>query len=406
MLGDLLDRPLDGVIGRRLAECAHRLLRGFVRSDRDRLILHAVDPVGPDNGADRLAELERRAARIGADIVQRAHLHRADEARVVECDIDLEISLGAVSIPAAHVLQPVLDEAHRKAEPARQVAGQNRVLDAALDAVTTADIHVIVHAHRGARQLERKRNLLGKARHLDRCVNIEDLAPRVPAREDREGLDWHRRATAPFETQRQAMRALGKVLLDVAPDEGAVEQHVGAVIRMHDGTIGRVGRFALEHERQRLIVHAHQLGGVFGERARVCDHRRHPFPGVARDVDCERAPRHLRGIEAGKQRLRRRGQLAAVEHAMHAGHRQRLGLVDGEDARGGMRTGHQRDVPHTGYGDVGGEAAFADDEPPIFAHAAIARYETKRFRIHRPRPGRFKPRRRPAASAIASTICA
>ena len=380
MLCDLLDRALDGVIGRRLSESAHCLLRGFVRGDRNRLILHAVDPVGADNGADRLAELERGAARIGADIVERAHLHRADEARIVERDLDVEIALGAVRIH------------------------QHGLLDAALDAIAAADIHVIVYAHRGARQLERKRNLLGKARHLDRRVNIKNLAPRVPAREHGEGFDRHCRAAAPFEAQRQAMRALGKILLDLTPDEGAVEQHVGAVIRVYDRTAGPVSRFAVEHERQWLIIHAHQLGGVFGERAGVCDHGGHPFPGVARDLDGERAPRHLRGVEAGKQRLRRRRQLAAVKHAVHAGHRERLGFIDCDDARRGMRTGHQRNVPHGRYRNIGGEAASADDEAAILAHAAIARHEAEG--LHGSRSGRFKPRMRSAASAIASTICA
>jgi hypothetical protein len=129
------------------------------------------------------------------------------------------------------------------------------------------------------------------------------------------------------------------------------------------------------------------LGGIFGERARVCDDGGHPFPGVARDIDGKRAPRHLRSVEAGEQRLRRRRQLAAVEHAMHAGRRQRLGFIDVDDARGRMRAGHQRDVPRARHSNVGGEAAFANHEAAILAHAAIARYEAKRFRIHRPCSG-------------------
>ena len=202
------------------------------------------------------------------------------------------------------------------------------------------------------------------------------------------------------------MRALGKILLDLAPDKGAVEQHVGAVIRVHDRTARRVGGFAVEHERQRLVVDPHQLGGIFSERARVCDDGRDPFAGVARDVHGERTPRHLRGIEAGQQRLRRRRQLAAVEHVVHAGHGQRRGLVDCEDARGRVRTGHERHVPGAGRGDVGGEAAFAHDEAPILADAAIGGHETERLRGHGLRAGWFKPRMRSAASAIASTICA
>jgi hypothetical protein len=298
MPGDLLDRALDGIVGRRLAERAHRFLHRLVRGDRDGAILHALDAVRSDDRADRLAELERRAPGVGADIVERAHLHRADQAHLVERDLDVEIALGTVAVASAHVLEPILDQPHRETEPAREVADQYRVLDAALDAVAAADVDVIVYAHRRARQLERERHLVGKARHLDRSVNIEDLSPGVPTGEHGESLDRHCRAAAPFKAQRQAMWALGKILLDLAPDKGAVEQHIGAVIRMHDPTARRVGGFAVEHERQRLVVDPHQLGGIFSKRARVCDDGRDPFAGVARDVHGERTPRHLGGIEA------------------------------------------------------------------------------------------------------------
>ena len=304
MPGNLLDGALDGVVGRRLAERAHRLLHGLVRGHGDGAILHAVDAVRPDDRADRLAELKRRAPGIGADVVERAHLHRADQAQVVERDLDVEVALGAVNVAAAHVLQAVLDQPHRKTEPAREVADQHRVLDAALDAVAAADVDVVVHSHRGARQPERERDLVGEARHLDRGQDVEDLAPGIPAREHAEGLDRHRRAAPPGHAQRQPVRALGEILLDLAPDEGAIEQHVGAVIRMHDRAARHVGRLAVEHERQRLVFDADHLGGVLGERARVRDHGRDPFPGIARDVDGERAARHVRRIEAGQQGLR------------------------------------------------------------------------------------------------------
>jgi hypothetical protein len=103
-----------------------------------------------------------------------------------------------------------------------------------------------------ARQLQRKRNLIGKARHLDRRVDIEDLAPGIPARNHGEGFDGNRGAATPLEAQRQLMRAVGEILLHFAPHEGAVE---GACVR---------------------------------------EYGRDPFAGVTRDIDRERAPRHLR----------------------------------------------------------------------------------------------------------------
>jgi hypothetical protein len=57
---------------------------------------------------------------------------------------------------------------------------------------------------------------------------------------------------------------------------------------------------------------------------------------------------------------------------MYAGHSQRLGLVNCENARCGMRRGHQRHVPRARRGDIRGEAAFAGDEAPILAHAPVA----------------------------------
>ena len=282
------------------------------------------------------------------------------------------------------------------------------MLDAALDAVAAADVDVIVHAHRRARQRERERDLVGKARHLHRGEYVEDLAPGIPARQHAEGLDRHRRAAPPRDAQRQPMRALRKIVLDLAPDEGAIEQHIGAVLRVHQRTAASVGFLAVEHERQRLVVDPHQLGGVLGERTRIGDDRRHPFAGIPRHVDSERPPRHIGRIEARQQRRRGGGKLAAVQHVVHAGQRQRLGSLDRDDARGGMRRGHHRHVAHAWKCDVGGETALAGDEAPVLAHAAVGGYEPKclRRRGHGVRAGWFKPRMRSAASAIASTICA
>ena len=91
-----------------------------------RVVLHALDPVGADDGADGLAQLERRAAGIGADVVERAHLHRLDDAVAVERDLDVEDALRTVHVAAAHVLQPVLDQPHGAAELARRDAPRAR----------------------------------------------------------------------------------------------------------------------------------------------------------------------------------------------------------------------------------------------------------------------------------------
>jgi hypothetical protein len=62
------------------------------------------------------------------------------------------------------------------------------------------------------------------------------------------------------------------MLLDLAPDKGAVEQHVRAVRRMHRWTVRLQRLFGI-----RRTAAAHRstapLGGVFGQRAAVGNHR-------------------------------------------------------------------------------------------------------------------------------------
>ena len=285
---DLVHAALEREIGRPLAEAAHRVIGGLVGHDRDGAVLHAFDLVGPDDGADRLAELERRAAGIGADILQRAHLHRAHDALVVERDFDIEQPLRPMRVAAAHVFQPVLDQPDRKTQPPRQIAAQHRVLDAALDAVAAADIDVVMHAHRGGRNFQRHADLVGIARHLDRGIDVEHFAPRVPARHHAEGLDRHGRRAAPFHPQHELARAGGEILVDLAPDESLVEQHIGAVRLVHQRRPVFERLFGVEHEGQRLVVDLDGFGRVFGQRAAYRPPRRRPIrPNSAR----HRAPK-------------------------------------------------------------------------------------------------------------------
>src|SRR6185369_939259 len=97
--------------------------------------------------------------------------------------------------------------------------------------------------------LQRSRDLVRVARHLDRRPDIEDFTPWVPACCDDKGLDRHRRAAAPLDRVPEPMQACGEIALDLAPDEGAIEQHVRAVRWMNQGTAGLVCLLTVEHER-------------------------------------------------------------------------------------------------------------------------------------------------------------
>jgi len=204
------------------------------------------------------------------------------------------------------------------------------------------------------------------------------------------------------------VRAFRKILLDLAPDEAAVEQHIGAVVRMHERAAGGEGRLPVEHEWQPLVVDAHQFRRVLRERTAVGHDGRHPLAGVARHIDGERPALHVRRIEAGDQRLGRRGKLAPIDDGVYAGHAQRLGFVDRDDTRGGIRARHERDVTRPRHGNIRGEPALPRHKTPVLAHPAVGRYEAERLyrRGHGSVVGWFEPRIRSAASAIASTIWA
>ncbi len=188
-----IDRPFEREIGRRLAETAHRFFGRLVGQHRDGFVLDGGDAVRSADRGDRLAELERRAARVRADVVQRADFERAQRAVIVERHLHVENAVGAVHVAAAHVLEPVFDQAHRHAETFGEIAHEHRVLDAALDSVTAADVDVEMHAHRVAGQAQRARRLIGEFRHLDRGPDVEHLAvphPTAPRRRRFRSARW------------------------------------------------------------------------------------------------------------------------------------------------------------------------------------------------------------------------
>jgi hypothetical protein len=56
------------------------------------------------------------AARIGTNIIHRAHPHGTDDAISIEGKGDVEDAVVALHVAAAHVLQTVLEEADRAAQ--------------------------------------------------------------------------------------------------------------------------------------------------------------------------------------------------------------------------------------------------------------------------------------------------
>jgi hypothetical protein len=100
--------------------------------------------------ADRLSQLHRRAPGVGPDVVHRTDAQRVDRAIAIERGLHVEDAIRTVGVAAAHVFQPVFDQAHRRAEFHREVAGEHRVLQTPLAAIAAADVDVEMHPHRVA----------------------------------------------------------------------------------------------------------------------------------------------------------------------------------------------------------------------------------------------------------------
>jgi hypothetical protein len=117
-------------------------------------------------------------------------------------------------------------------------------------------------------------------------------------------------------------------------------------------------------ERQCLVIHRDQRGGVLGDVAVVRQHHRHRLADVAGLARRERkgpglVERHAGvGVAHHAALDHRRREIVEGEHRVHAGHRQRGGLVHAFDQRMRMRAPHEGRLRHAGEGDV------VDEAPP------------------------------------------
>ena len=225
---------------------------------------------------------------------------------------------------------------------------------------------------------------------------------------DAEGLDRHGRAAAPFDAVLERVRARGEILLDLAPDEGAVEQHVRAVRLVHQRAAG-VGLLGIEHERQRLVLDRDRLGGVLGERARCRPPPRRPIRRRSAPLSTrQRIARHVRRIEAGRAARwsRRQAPRPPARNARPASPAPRDLSIETMRAAGcGQVTSATCLTP------CGTISAAKLPLPTTKRRSSRTRRsdETKRNfpgALMAASAGWFWPRMRSAASAIASTICA
>ena len=335
------------------------------------MVLDALNAVRPHDGAHWLAQLQGRAARVGANVVQGAHAHGAQGAVVLKAQRHIKNAVGALHVAATHVLDAVFDKAHRAAQFFGEVAHHDGVLQAALDAVAAAHVHVKVHAHAVAGQAQGFGQLVGELGHLDRGPHIQHFGGVVPLAGHGKGFDRHGRVACPAHAVAQLVVALCKVFLDRAPNELAVKNQVRAVGRVHQRCVAEQGGFGVHDVGGLFVLDHHQLGGVFGQGAGVGHHRSHPFTGVARHVRGHGKARDLRRIHTGQHRVGGGAQLSTRDHRMHAGHGQRLAGVDAQNFGAGIGAGHQGHMQHALAVDVGGVVALAHHKAFVLHRAAV-----------------------------------
>ena len=122
----------------------------------------------------------------------------------------------------------------------------------------------------------------------------------------------------------------------------AVHRHlfrVDLVALAHDGRILRHRRQQIDSHRQRLVLDPHGGNAVLGRRLGLGQDRGDGWPGMDHPIQGEQDDPALDGgLDVDD------GQIAGGHHRDHAGDRQRLGLVDGHDARGCVLAGHEASV--------------------------------------------------------------
>ena len=332
---------------------------------------------------------------VGADVGERAHAEPDEPAVGVERQLGVGDVVARVLV-GGNRLAPLAHPLDRAAELARgpqhqavlgilPALGPERAADVAGDDADPmlGDLQD-VGRERGADAVRVLDVGVERVAILAAIVDAE-RAPRlhvlgVDARDDVAAADDPRRLR-----ERGVGRRLVARLEEIRDVVRALVPHRGAA------RLGRRG--GRRHGRQRLVVDAHEIGGVLRLSARLGDHHRDRVTDVACAVWRQpslRRGEHGRAVRAlPLQRHRHRAEAVAGhvrpgEDGEHAGRAQRRRGVDPADAR--VRV-HRADDHRVGLArqiDVGVEAAFAANEAdvlealdalpdPELAHAALVR---------------------------------
>ena len=297
----------------------------LVGDDLREVDAQVLQPIGrgrhlrPDDAAQRLV------ARISAAIVDVPGVDGENHAVFVERHARVAKRALVAVRARGHVLGARLRPLDGRAVgfARRQRADRHLRIVRDLDPKAAANV-VRLHPHLVHAQMQRGRQQLN-ADGGKRIVapEIEALVVVVPLRDDRVVLQ--RRAGEAMHVQVvdvNHVRRFGERLLHLAILKHAVPHDVRPHRIVQDGLVRRRD-FAIDNRIERLVIDSHEFSGVFRDRRRFGDDRRHRLALIARAVNRHRV---IKDLVAGcwanlEKRINELGYLVPSERAHHAGHR-------------------------------------------------------------------------------------
>ncbi len=226
-----------------------------------------------------------------------------------------------------------------------------------------------LHAHLVHAQVQCGRQQLNADRRK-RIVapEVEALVIVVPLRDD--GIVFQRRAGEAVHVQMvdvDDVRGFGESLLDVAVLEDATPDDVGPHCVVKNRAIG--GRdLGVNHGLERLVVDAHQFGGVFRDGRSFGDDGGDRLALVASTINCHGV---VKDLVAGRRTdleewIDELADLLTGKCADHTGQRLGFGNINAGDFRMRVRRAHEHEVQHAEQLDVVDKLPLAADQARVF----------------------------------------
>ena len=329
--------------------------------------------------------------RVGADVDDVAVADPEDRAATAGCDLQV-MDLLARLVGRQQVFAPILDPAHRPADPAGEKRDDELLaIEAVLDAEAAADVRgddadrVLGHAEHV------REHPAGAVRRLRRVPDVEAVAglATLVAGYDTPGLERLPAQAAEAEVEPQYDVGFGEGAIDVADVVGHRGRNVvvGAIVEQRRAGLERSLR--IDDWRQLLVLDLDGIQRVLGQISALGDDRGHRLADVADAIGRQRI-RHLGAKGAVRHQHRQLcgigseiGEADRVEHARLGAGR---GYVDSNDACVCVRAAEESGMCHARQPDIGHVEAIAAQQPRILASAhALADVATRRNISHNER---------------------